>query len=235
VHDAPAFVLHFHFLLGVAVGQKGIDMRQDIEGDRMRVNFGGGRAFFGCRLYLRSQFFDGARPAAGYGLVTGGHHAPHAKREVKRVKRHERDGGRAVRIGNQSAMLPDIVAVDLGDHERHVRVHPEHGGIIDNDCAGLAGDRCKFPGDVAAGAEKGNVDSGKGFRGKFGGGDLLGAEGDGRSCRTLGAQRTQGLDRKRAPLQNAQQFNTHRASRANHRDVIAFPCVSHSASYRRLP
>jgi hypothetical protein len=81
-------------------------------------------------------------------------------------------------------MLPRIVAVDLRDHQRHVRFHPEDGGIIDDDRAGLASDGRKFPGDVAAGAEKGDVDPGERFRGKFGGGDLLAAERNRRSGRT---------------------------------------------------
>ena len=51
VHDAPAFVLHFHFLFRVATGQKRIDVRQDVEGDRMGINFGDG-------LGVRRRFLD---------------------------------------------------------------------------------------------------------------------------------------------------------------------------------
>ena len=38
MHDLARFVLHFHFLLGVAGFQEGIDVRQQIECDRMREN-----------------------------------------------------------------------------------------------------------------------------------------------------------------------------------------------------
>ena len=39
MHDLASFVLHLHFFLGVTVLQKRIDMRQNVEGDRMRINF----------------------------------------------------------------------------------------------------------------------------------------------------------------------------------------------------
>ena len=34
-----ALVLHFHLFFGVAVLEKRIDVRQNVEGDRMRINF----------------------------------------------------------------------------------------------------------------------------------------------------------------------------------------------------
>ena len=39
MHDAPALVLHFHFFFRVAARQKGIDVRQNVERDRMRIDF----------------------------------------------------------------------------------------------------------------------------------------------------------------------------------------------------
>ena len=39
VHDFAPFVFHLRLFLGVAVGQKNIHVRQDVEGDLMRINF----------------------------------------------------------------------------------------------------------------------------------------------------------------------------------------------------
>jgi len=39
MHNLAAFVLHFHFLFRVTAFEENIDMGQNIERDRMRINF----------------------------------------------------------------------------------------------------------------------------------------------------------------------------------------------------
>ena len=159
MHDAPALVLHFHFFLGVAAGQKGIDVRENVERDRMGIDFGHRRLFFGGRFDLGPQFADRARTAPGNGLITGGKNTPDAKRPVQRIERHERDRGGAIWIRDQSGMLPNVFAIYFRNHQRDIGFHPEHGGIIDHNRAGRARDRCVTPRDVAAGAEEREIDA----------------------------------------------------------------------------
>ena len=69
MHDPAALVLHFHLFLGVATGQKGINVRQDIEGNRMGVDLHDRRLLSGGRFDLRPEFADRACTAAGDSLV----------------------------------------------------------------------------------------------------------------------------------------------------------------------
>ena len=141
MHDPPALVLHFHFFLGVAAGQERIDVRENVERDRVGIDFRHRRLLFGRRFDLGPQFADRARAAPGNSLVTGRKNTPDAKCPVQRIERHERDRGGAVWIGDQSAMLLNVVAIDFRNHQRDIGFHPEDGRIIDHNRARRARDR----------------------------------------------------------------------------------------------
>ena len=72
MHDLAAFVFHFHFFLGVAIGQEGIDMGQDIERDLVRIDLAGDGLAVHDLLHLAAQFFDGLGAGARDRLVTRG-------------------------------------------------------------------------------------------------------------------------------------------------------------------
>jgi hypothetical protein len=55
-------------------------------------------------------------------------------------------------------MAPHILGVDLGNYQRHMRIHPECRRVVDNNCIRLASNRHIFSRDFAAGAEKCDVD-----------------------------------------------------------------------------
>src|SRR5208337_3333290 len=67
--------------------------------------------------------------------------------------------GRAVGIGDDSLVPGDVVRVDLGHDQRHVRVHPEGTRIVDDDRSGRRGDRAPFPGHGARSARQDDVDA----------------------------------------------------------------------------
>jgi hypothetical protein len=75
---------------------------------------------------LPFQFLDCARAAAGNGLIACGENPANAENAVQRVKCHQRDRRRAIRIGNQTAVPPHILRIDFGDNERHVRLQPKN-------------------------------------------------------------------------------------------------------------
>ena len=84
--------------------------------------------------------------------------------------------------------------VDLGDHQRHVRVHPEGRGVVDHDGAGLHRDRRELPRDAAAGREQRDVDAVEGVLVELLDDDLLAAEVERLAGRARARQRLQLAD-----------------------------------------
>ena len=87
VHNFPPLVFHFHLLLGVAVGQKPIHVRQHIEGNLMRIHFCGHGlpGFQGGDLL--TQFDNGLGSRAGDSLIGRRKNASHMKGFVQGVER----------------------------------------------------------------------------------------------------------------------------------------------------
>jgi len=56
-------------------------------------------------------------------------------------------------------MVSNVVPVDFRNDERNVGVHSKRGGIVDYDGAGGLGSRRMLARDLAAGAEKGELDA----------------------------------------------------------------------------
>ncbi|MFM1945333.1 MAG: hypothetical protein RI897_4315 [Verrucomicrobiota bacterium] len=139
VHDFPTFVFHFHFFPGVAGGEEGIDVGEDVEGDLVGVDFAGDGLVICDLVYLIFEFFDGFGAGAGDGLVTGGEDAFAMEGLMERVEGHEGDCGGAVRIGKDAVMTFDVLGVDLRDDEGDGVVHPEGAGVVDDHAAGFDG------------------------------------------------------------------------------------------------
>jgi hypothetical protein len=58
---------------------------------------------------------------------------------VQGPQAHEDDRRRAVRVGDDAAVVFEGVAVDLGDHEGHVVFHSVIGTVVDDDGAAFDG------------------------------------------------------------------------------------------------
>ncbi len=188
VHDFASFVLHFHFLLGVAIGEEGIDVGKDVKGDLVGIDFAGDGLASHDLADLAFEFLDGLGAGAGDGLVAGGENAGAVEGLVEGVKGHEGDGRGAVGVGDDAVVLGDVGGVDLGDDEGDVGVHAEGAGVIDDDATGLGGEGCELAGDAAAGAKEGDIDAGERVRFEFLDGDCLSLEGEGFADRTGGGQ-----------------------------------------------
>ena len=153
---------HHLALLGrvVVAVLEGLDLRQDVEGDLVRVDLGAGASSpVEHRLRLRAQLLD--RPLAGAGdrLVGGDDQALDAGRVVDRRERHHHLHRRAVRVGDDALVAVDRVGVDLGDDQRHVVVHPPVAGVVDDDRAGLDQLRRPLGADRAAGRGEDEVEA----------------------------------------------------------------------------
>ena len=70
MHNLAAFVFHLHFLLGIAVLKKYIDMWQRIKSDLVRVHFLVHLTPAREGFYLLFQFYYAHRTAAGHGLIS---------------------------------------------------------------------------------------------------------------------------------------------------------------------
>src|SRR5260370_36417774 len=83
MHDTAAFVLHFHFFFGVTTFEKCIDLREDVEGNRVRINFRARRPTFGSSADLLLQLGNCARAAARNCLITRGKNASHMENAMQ--------------------------------------------------------------------------------------------------------------------------------------------------------
>ena len=98
------------------------------------------------------QNFTGASPSRQLG-VQGAHRDDHRQGGAVGAG-HEGPGPRAHRV-----------RVDLGDDQRNVRVHPEGGGVVDDDGAPGRSDRRPVGGHLVGDVEHGDVDALEGVLG----------------------------------------------------------------------
>ena len=123
---------------------------------------------------------------------------------MQRIQRHQGNRCGAIWIGDDAVMLLNVCAIYFRNHERHIRLHPEDGGIVDHDSAGVARKRNKSP-RVSPPALKNAIsiplnevsDSSSTAT-------ISPLEIHGPSSRTGRSESANLRDRKRAPLQNAQ-------------------------------
>ena len=87
------------------------------------------------RLVL--EFLDRSRPRAGRRLVGAEDDPLQAGVVVDRLEHDERLHRGAVRVGDDAVVGGDRLRVDLGDDERHIRLHPPAGRVVDHDGAVL--------------------------------------------------------------------------------------------------
>jgi hypothetical protein len=121
----------------------------------------------------------------------------------------------AVGNGEDALVLADAVGVDLGDHQRHVRIHPEGGGVVDDHGAGLHRERREFAGNAAAGREQRDIDALEGALVKLFDDHLLAAKIDGLAGRACARQRLELTNRKGTSVHGGDEFGADGAGHAD--------------------
>ena len=123
------------------------------------------------------------QPGSGHRLVGGNDQPREPGLVVQRAQHRHRGHGGAVRVGDD-ALGPERgrVRVHLGHHQRHIRVHPPGGRVVDHDSTGGRDARGEQPGGRTAGREQRDVEAGGVGGLRVLDDDVLVAPGDRRAC-----------------------------------------------------
>ena len=111
------------------------------------------------RVGLVEQLVDRAPAGARDRLVGGDDQALDPSLVVERLQRHDHLHRRAVRVGDDPAVLGERLGVDLADDERNVVLHAPARGVVDHDCARIREPGCPLAGGGAAGGEQREVEA----------------------------------------------------------------------------
>ena len=144
-----------------------------------------------------------ASPAPDTAWYVRGDEADEPGLVVQRLEHRHRRHRRAVRVGDDPlAGVGDGLRVDLGHDERHVGVHAEGRGVVDDGHAGGGEPRRQLARRRGAGREQGDVETGRiGDRGVLDG-DLAVAA-TAASCRPTGPRRRSAARRPGSPARRA--------------------------------
>ena len=112
----------------------------------------------GPREGLLAKLGDAVDTGTGDRLEARGDHAREPSGVVQRLERHHGHDRRAVRARQDAAVPSRRVGIDLGDHERHVRVHPERRGVVDAQDTGCRGVRDDVASHAAARGQQRHVE-----------------------------------------------------------------------------
>ncbi len=135
---------------------------------------------------------------------------------VDRPERHQRNDGRAVRVGDDALVLEDRLRIHLRHDQRHRRVHAERRGIVDHDRAGARRNRAIVLRDRPAGRKQSDIDVLERVLGQFGDGDVLALEAHGLARRPGRGEELQLRHREMALFQQLQELHPHGTRGANH-------------------
>ena len=148
MQDLAAFVLHLHFLAGIAVFAKAADLGNNVIGDLI-LEYLWHRLFApGNGFHLLHQLQGASCACAGYRLVGGGDHGLNGGKLCQGVDGHQGHDGGAIGIGDDALVPLHILGVDLWDHQGHIWVQTKRAGIIYEHSARCLDSRGKPLGDV---------------------------------------------------------------------------------------
>ena len=232
IEDLLRLVDHLPFLLCRAVLHEGIDMGNDVEGDLLG-EFRLVRAAAGIDVArLLEQLVHARLAGAGDRLVGRDRDPPNPRHIVQRLERDDELDGRTVRVGDDVApfvpghVAGQDVAVHLRHHQRHISVHAELAGVVDDEAAGRAGFRRIALRDLGAGRRKGDVDIREIERREVLHLQRPAVEVDRVAFRARRRQRNHLVGRKLPFGQQVQHFPADIAGRADHGDAIAHSSCS---------
>ena len=133
------------------------DVERDLLGELLRLH----RVVDVDRAGLVEQFVHRGMARPGNRLVGRDDHPLDPGEVVQRLQRHDHLDRRAVRVGDDAALgaLRDRLRIDLGHDQRHIRLHAEARGVVDDYGAGLCRTRRKHLRHLGARRREHDVDA----------------------------------------------------------------------------
>ena len=233
--DLARFAHHLGFLAGVAVRLEIADLRDDVVGDRLAEHLAHGQRIqirVTERLLLAVQLLDlldelrSALPSCtAHRLIRAHHQLAKAGGAVQRPHREHRSDRGAVRHRHDPGRGHERFGIDLGDRERHARLHPEGAGIVDARHAHLGRLGNKRSRDRGARRDERELHTAQGVERELPHRDVLASKPD-RATRGLGGrERHEPVDREVALLEDARHLPPDRSGGSD-------DCYAHGATLR---
>ena len=191
-------------------------MGEDIECNLVWINLAGHGLTVDDLIDLALQFCNSLRSRSGNRLIAGCENPLAPEGCMKRVECHQRDGRGAVGIGYDPLVQANVSCVDFRDDKRHIRIHTERTGIVNDHTTCFYRNRAKFPRDAPTGAKQGNVDSVERILGQLLYGDFLTTKVQLLPDGTGGSQQGQLPRREMTLLERLDHFKANGTRRTNH-------------------
>ena len=140
VHDLARLVVHLHLLFGISVVGEYIDMGDDVVSQLVR-KFLDGNGFAAEHLAILCLQFRHSLCACAGGCLVGRYvYAAYMTHALQGLQSHYHLDSGAVGVGDDVARTTErVLGIDLGHYQRHILVHAESGGIV-NQYSTKAGD-----------------------------------------------------------------------------------------------
>ncbi|OQA05413.1 MAG: hypothetical protein BWY66_02513 [bacterium ADurb.Bin374] len=160
--DFPCLADHLLFFAAHARIEENVDVREQIEPDRVRIYAFRNRFAGQHRAALGFQGLDRFEAGSGNRLVGRDDDAFDRVDPVNRRDRDDHlDGGTVGVRYNTARYIIQGVRIHLGHDQRNIGVHAERVAVVDHDRTGRGRPGAPCPADLGAGREKDGVEAGK--------------------------------------------------------------------------
>ena len=135
---------HLHLFASVAFVLERADLRDQVERDRIIEGFVRVVLTIKKRAAAGDQVFLALHACPTSGLVSAHHDTANLASVVQRLhgQYHLRDG--AVGAGEDALVVERRLGIDLGHHQRHLRIHPPVSALVDDHAVALDSPRAKL-------------------------------------------------------------------------------------------
>ena len=172
-------------------------------------------------LSLVGELVNALFARAGNSLIGRNDNTFNACQVIQRFQCHNHNNGRAVGVSDNALVLQDVFGVNLRHNQRHLGIHTEGAGVVDNNGTSFHSVRSELLGNAAT-SEQSDINTLEGvfgsllysicFTHKF---NLL-------ACAALGSQQTQFCKWEISFFDKLQKFSTNSTGSAQNSNVILF-------------
>src|SRR4030042_293752 len=132
----------FPLFLRIAIIPEHIDLGEHVESDLMRENMRHTALAFENQLDLSIEFIHSSRARFRHRLICINDNTLDGIDSVERIQSYYKLNSSAIRAGNQTMMIFQVLGIDFGYHQRNTLIHSEDAAAIDS-----SGSALHCPGD----------------------------------------------------------------------------------------